>query len=281
MFSLYAEELRYTYLAIDAMRQFLSLFLSRRLLAYAPRASNESLLIFIARCYSSIFGGHVDIADFSNGNTENDAHRNDNIFATKDDQVATLEENLNGSESNLDQNPSSSSQGVQNLRRSSRPIVFPRNFNDFFIDSKYKSNDEIDRYKGRLVAKGYNQKEDDIIITGNSTSEIEKFKTFIKTKFMIKDLGKLKYFLDIKVIDADKGICLNQRKYVLDLLSDYDMLSCKPAKTPFQSKLVITNKASENYHLLDNISDYQKFMSKLIYLTNTRPNISYVVHCLS
>ncbi|GJV40276.1 ribonuclease H-like domain-containing protein [Tanacetum coccineum] len=72
---------------------------------------------------------------------------------------------------------------------------------------------------------------DDIIITGNSVSEIEKFKVFLKSKFMIKDLGKLKYFLGIEVVDTDK--------------------------------------------------DYQKLIGKLIYLTNTRLDISYVVHCLS
>ncbi|GKB12771.1 ribonuclease H-like domain-containing protein [Tanacetum coccineum] len=43
---------------------------------------------------------------------------------------------------------------------------------------------------------------DDIIINGNNVSEIEKFKVFLKSKFMIKDLGKLKYFLRIEVIDT-------------------------------------------------------------------------------
>ncbi|GKD63910.1 ribonuclease H-like domain-containing protein, partial [Tanacetum coccineum] len=70
--------------------------------------------------------------------------------------------------------------------------------------------------------------------------------------------GKLKYFLGIEVIDTDKGSCLNQRKYVLDLLSDYGMLACKPAKTPLMTKLVISNKASDNDHILDNITEYQK-----------------------
>ncbi|GJZ22729.1 ribonuclease H-like domain-containing protein [Tanacetum coccineum] len=122
---------------------------------------------------------------------------------------------------------------------------------------------------------------DDIIITGNNVSEIEKFKVFLKSKFMIKDLGKLKYFFRIEVVDTDKGICLNQRKYVLDLLSEYGMLACKPAKTPLMSKLVFSNEASENDPLLENITDYKKLMGKLIYLTNTRPVISYVVRCLS
>nr|GEV01945.1 ribonuclease H-like domain-containing protein [Tanacetum cinerariifolium]GEV01946.1 ribonuclease H-like domain-containing protein [Tanacetum cinerariifolium] len=121
----------------------------------------------------------------------------------------------------------------------------------------------------------------DIIITGNNVSEIEKFKVYIKSKFMIKDLGKLKYFLDIEVVDTDKGIYLNQRKYVLDLLSKYGMLACKPAKTPLMSKLSISNEASDNDLTLDNITDYQKLKGKLIYLTNTRPDISYDAHCLS
>ncbi|GJU78412.1 ribonuclease H-like domain-containing protein [Tanacetum coccineum] len=122
---------------------------------------------------------------------------------------------------------------------------------------------------------------DDIIITGNNVYEIENFKVYLKSKFMIKGLGKLKYFLSIEIIDTDKGICLNQRKYVLDLLSEYDMLACKPTKTPLMSKLSISNKATDNDPTLDNITDYQKLMGKLIYLTNTRPDISYDVHCLS
>ncbi|GJT62415.1 ribonuclease H-like domain-containing protein [Tanacetum coccineum] len=105
---------------------------------------------------------------------------------------------------------------------------------------------------------------DDIIITGNSVSEIEKFKVFLKSKSMIKDLGKLKYFLGIKVVDTDKGICLNQRKYVLDLLSEYGMLACKPAKTPLMSKLVISNEASDKDPLLENITDYQKLIGKYL-----------------
>ncbi|GKD45130.1 ribonuclease H-like domain-containing protein [Tanacetum coccineum] len=59
------------------------------------------------------------------------------------------------------------------------------------------------------------------------------------------------------------------------------MLACKPARTPMLSKVSISNEATSIDHLLDNIVDYQKLMGKLIYLTNTRPYISYDVHCLS
>nr|GEV43244.1 ribonuclease H-like domain-containing protein [Tanacetum cinerariifolium] len=140
--------------------------------------------------HSSVPGGDVHIADFPSNNSRNDADSSYDIFATQNEQVTTLKENI---------------------------------FSE----------------------------------------------------------GKLKYFLGIKVIDTVKGICLDQTKYVLDLLSEYGMLACKPAKTPLMYKLSILNEATNSDPTIDNITDYQKLMGKLIYLTNTRPDISYVVHCLS
>ncbi|GJS99232.1 putative RNA-directed DNA polymerase [Tanacetum coccineum] len=122
---------------------------------------------------------------------------------------------------------------------------------------------------------------DDIIITGNNVGEIEKFKVYLNTKFKIKDLGKLKYFLGIEVIDTDKGLCLSQRKYCLDLLSDFGLLACKPSATPLEQNLTISNEPSYTDPVIDNVTEYQKLIGKLIYLTHTRPDISYSVHCLS
>ncbi|XP_071729263.1 uncharacterized mitochondrial protein AtMg00810-like [Rutidosis leptorrhynchoides] len=96
---------------------------------------------------------------------------------------------------------------------------------------KYKSNSEIERYKARLVAK------DDIVVTGNNLAEIEKFKTFLKTKFMIKDLGRLKYFLEFEILPNGSGVCMNQRKYCLELQNDYGMLRCKPIGTPIEPNM--------------------------------------------
>lgn len=73
---------------------------------------------------------------------------------------------------------------------------------------------------------------------------------------MIKELGSLKCFLGIEVINIDKGICLNHRKYVLDLLTDYGMLACKHARTPMMSKVTISNEVFDSDPLLDNIVDY-------------------------
>ncbi|GKA60331.1 ribonuclease H-like domain-containing protein [Tanacetum coccineum] len=354
--------------------------------------------------HSSVSGESVNTANFPK-NSRNDADSSEDIFATQNEKVTTLEDNI-FSKGNLDQNPSILTQDTQTIRRSLRQSVFPKNYNDFVVESKvkyglekyvcysklntenycfvtqlnknsepksfleaskyphwadamnqemdallrngtweivdlpkdrkaigskwiykikFRSIGDIDRHKARLVAQGFGQKEgidyeenffpivkvvtirclfnivvsmswplfqldvnnaflygdleeticmkplegyfpsgnkvcrlkkslyglkqaprqwnakltstlvengfsqsksdyslytksdkgvflallvyvDDIIITGNNISEIEKFKVFLKSIFMIKDLGKLKYFLGIEIIDTEKDI---------------------------------------------------------------------------
>ncbi|GJT15270.1 ribonuclease H-like domain-containing protein [Tanacetum coccineum] len=89
-------------------------------------------------------------------------------------------------------------------------------------------------------------------------------------------------FSEMKSVKLSISICIIKGNIVSwNLLSEYGMLACKPVKTPLMSKLVISNEASDKDSLLENITDYQNSMGKLIYLTNTMPDISYVVHCLS
>jgi hypothetical protein len=41
-------------------------------------------------------------------------------------------------------------------------------------------------------------------------------KECLSNEFEVKDLGNLKYFIDIEVATIEKGISLCQRKYILD-----------------------------------------------------------------
>lgn len=59
---------------------------------------------------------------------------------------------------------------------------------------------------------------DDVLIAGNSKSEIIKVKYFLHKKFTIKDLGHAKYFLGLEITRFDSELFVNQRKYALDLL---------------------------------------------------------------
>lgn len=74
---------------------------------------------------------------------------------------------------------------------------------------------------------------------------------------------------------------MSQRKYCLELLNDFGLLGCKPLSTPMEQNFVIPVTESNNDKLLTNITKYQRLVGKLIYLTLTRPDIAYVVHCLS
>ena len=73
---------------------------------------------------------------------------------------------------------------------------------------------------------------DDMIITEDDAEEILRLQELLSTKFEMKNLGGLKYFIGIKVARSQKGIFLSQRKYVLDLLSEVELLECKPVDTP-------------------------------------------------
>ncbi|GKE24418.1 hypothetical protein Tco_1435930, partial [Tanacetum coccineum] len=67
--------------------------------------------------HSSMPGEGVNTNEFPGGNSGNDAQSSDDTFVAQNEQVTTLEENV-FSEGNLDQNQSTSTQGVQGLRRS-------------------------------------------------------------------------------------------------------------------------------------------------------------------
>jgi Reverse transcriptase (RNA-dependent DNA polymerase) len=54
---------------------------------------------------------------------------------------------------------------------------------------------------------------DDIIVIGNNEKEIKTIKNYLKNKFDIKDLGRLKYFLGIEIAHSKgKGLFLSQKK---------------------------------------------------------------------
>ncbi|GJW00560.1 ribonuclease H-like domain-containing protein [Tanacetum coccineum] len=104
---------------------------------------------------------------------------------------------------------------------------------------------------------------DDIVITGNNLSEIEKFKVFLKSKIHIKDLGKLKKFLGIEVLDNADGICLSQRKCCLELLYDYGLLATKHVDTPLPENTTPIHIESDDDKLLSDIENYQRHVGSL------------------
>ena len=119
---------------------------------------------------------------------------------------------------------------------------------------------------------------DDMVVTGNDLSEITALQRKLAAEFELKDLGNLKYFLGIEVARSAQGISLCQRKYVIDLLTETGMLDCKPAETPIE----VNHGLSIHGDQVPTDKDkYQRLVGRLIYLSHTRPDISYAVSVVS
>ncbi|XP_019236355.1 PREDICTED: uncharacterized protein LOC109216633 [Nicotiana attenuata] len=128
---------------------------------------------------------------------------------------------------------------------------------------------------------------DDLMITGSCSNLVNDAKKVLHSKFKVKDLGKLRYFLGIEVSRSKKGILLNQRKYALELISEVGLSGAKPAATPIELNQKLTTVEYDtcvgktgDLELKDN-SAYQRLIGRLLYLTITRPDISFAVQTLS
>ena len=55
---------------------------------------------------------------------------------------------------------------------------------------------------------------DDLIYTGNDSAMIENFKQSMMLEFEMTDLGKMHYFLGLKVVQSAVGVFISQKKYM-------------------------------------------------------------------
>lgn len=107
--------------------------------------------------------------------------------------------------------------------------------------------------------------------------------------FHIKDLGAPKYFIgiEIEIARSNEGISLSQRKFILEIISEASLSGCKPAVIPIKQNTKLTTAdydkgiSQDDDPVLNDSSSYQRLVGKLIYLTMTRPDISYAVQTLS
>lgn len=75
---------------------------------------------------------------------------------------------------------------------------------------------------------------DDIIIADNDDQTIQQLMHYLHTRFHIKDLSPLKYFMGIEVARFKVGIFLSQQKYVLDILKDTGYLGARTSNFPME-----------------------------------------------
>lgn len=88
----------------------------------------------------------------------------------------------------------------------------------------------------------------------------------------------MSYFLRLEIKQNSAGIHVPQKKYIEDLLKSYNMINCKPSITPLStdSKLSLFDEVEST-----DITGYRKLIRKLIYATQSRPDIAFPVNLLS
>jgi hypothetical protein len=94
----------------------------------------------------------------------------------------------------------------------------------------------------------------------------------------MKDLGDLHCFLGIEEIHTSpEGILMNQRHYALSMRFEFGMAECKPIPTPL-GKIVKLHPDSGS---VCDPTRFRQIVGSLIYLTITRPDLSYPVGVIS
>ncbi|CAA7040557.1 unnamed protein product [Microthlaspi erraticum] len=119
---------------------------------------------------------------------------------------------------------------------------------------------------------------DNIIVLGNRPELVISVEKSLGTRFFIKDLCDIQYFLGIEVTRTSHGLHLMQRKYIVDLLTKTHMLDAKPITTPMATSPKLTLHSGKP---LDSAKEYRMVVGSLQYLAFTRPDITFSVNKLS
>ena len=119
---------------------------------------------------------------------------------------------------------------------------------------------------------------DDLIFVGNDELMFVEFKHSIKHEFDMTNLGKMRYFLRLEVLQKSDGIFISQKKYALEVLNIFEMDKSNSVFNPIVPgcKLVKDEggvKVDKTY--------YKQVVGSLMYLIATQPDLMFVVSIIS
>jgi len=83
---------------------------------------------------------------------------------------------------------------------------------------------------------------DDCLVVGTD-DEVKEVKTFLATKFKIKDMGNISIFtgLLIERERTKRTIQVSQAHYAKQIIKAYSMQNCNPVLTPMETKDIVQN----------------------------------------
>ncbi|KAI0519453.1 hypothetical protein KFK09_006901 [Dendrobium nobile] len=118
---------------------------------------------------------------------------------------------------------------------------------------------------------------DDILLTGNSTSEIDNLLTALHVRFSMRNLGPVSQFLGLQITSTATGLHLAQSIYATSILHKAGMVDCKPVSTPLPTKFLRNEQSDDLYERPEH---YHQITGALQYLMITRPDLLYAVNFL-
>ena len=77
---------------------------------------------------------------------------------------------------------------------------------------------------------------DDMLVFGICINRVLRIKTFLTSKFDLRDLGEASVILGVRIIRKGDSILLSQRNYVEKLLKKFGYYDLNPVSTPYDVK---------------------------------------------
>nr|DAD41107.1 TPA_asm: hypothetical protein HUJ06_015430 [Nelumbo nucifera] len=119
---------------------------------------------------------------------------------------------------------------------------------------------------------------DDLIFTRNDESMFYEFKSSMMREFDMTNLGKMRYFLGVEVLQKTDGIYIRQKKYALDVLKRFGMEESNFVHNPIVPGFKVFKDESG---VKVDITFFKQVVGSLMYLTSTRPDLMFVVSLIS
>lgn len=121
---------------------------------------------------------------------------------------------------------------------------------------------------------------DDIVVASTNSELIDVFEKIMNRELKMKNLGNLQYYLGIQFTrDENYIFYLNQEKYILNKLKEYNLENAKDSSTPMNVGYLSQTMNQEPF---ESHEIYRSAIGSLLYLsTNTRPDISIATSILA
>lgn len=115
-------------------------------------------------------------------------------------------------------------------------------------------------------------------ITGNSQVKIYEIKSDLMRQYEMSKLDEIQKYLEVEFSQSPQVLLLHQKSYITKVLKDFNMLDCRPSTLPIDAGKYLTENTST---LFVDPTFYRKLVGQLMFATNSRFDICFVVGQLS